>query len=133
MNPLYPAAVTCLALLLYAGTTGNCVRMRARHKIAPPATSGHIEFEKAYRVQLNTLEHMAIFLPALWLYAAFVSAPWAAAIGIFWVLARIHYAVGYMQDPAKRLPGFVVAIAAMVWLLVGGIIGIAEDVVVEMS
>ena len=103
MNPLYPAAVTCLALLLYAGTMGNCGRKRGQYKIAPPATTGHIEFEKAYRVQMNTLEGMAFFLPAMWLSAAYVSEIWAAAIGLVWVAGRTHYAFAYQREPAKRV------------------------------
>ena len=35
-------------------------------------------FERAYRVQMNTLEQMVFFLPALWLYALLVSDAGAA-------------------------------------------------------
>lgn len=123
---LYPAAVSCLALLLYTATIANCGRMRARHAIAPPATAGHVEFEKSFRVQMNTLEQLALFLPAMWLYAIHISEPWGAGIGVLWVLARIHYALGYQRDPKGRLPGVAVSFAINAWLLVGAICGIAR-------
>src|SRR3954465_15530933 len=37
-------------------------------------------FERVFRVQMNTLEWMPIFLPSLWLFAIYVSDPIAAAI-----------------------------------------------------
>ena len=63
MEPLYPAAVTILALLVYLLATMNCGRNRAKHKIEAPAVTGNETYERAYRVQMNTLEHMACFLP----------------------------------------------------------------------
>ena len=127
MNPLYPAAVTCLTLLLYAATVINCGRNRARHQIAAPAITGHMEFEKAYRVQMNTLEGMALFLPSMWLFAAYMSEPWAAVIGLVWVLARSHYAYAYQRNPAKRMPGVIVGFAAAISLFIGGAVGVAMD------
>ena len=34
--------------------------------------SGHPDFERAFRIQMNTLEWMPIFLPALWLFAIYI-------------------------------------------------------------
>jgi hypothetical protein len=34
--------------------------LRGRHNIRAPAASGHPLFERAYRVQLNTLEQLAV-------------------------------------------------------------------------
>ena len=61
MNPIvYPGMVTALAVLLYTLFTMNAGRNRGKHNILAPATSGHEAYERAYRVQMNTLEHMAI-------------------------------------------------------------------------
>lgn len=133
MNALYPAAATCLALLLYTATMANCGRMRARHKITAPATTGHIEFEKAFRVQMNTLEAMVLFLPAMWLYAAYVSELWAAAIGVVWITGRAYYAFSYQRDPVKRGPGMTICFAAAMWLLFGGIVGIVARVIADQG
>lgn len=124
MDPLYPAVVTALTLLLYALVTMNAGRMRGRHAIMAPAITGHAEYECAYRVQLNTLEHMAVFLPAMWLFAWSVSAVWAAGIGGAWILGRIIYAMLYMKSPEKRYPGLMIAFVAQVILLLGALIGL---------
>ena len=126
MDPLYPAAITALTLLLYLAVTGNAGRNRAKHKIEAPATIGHPDYERAFRVQMNTLEHMAFFLPSLWLYAWLVSADWAAIIGLVWIVGRIVYALAYIRQPAKRGPGMMAAFAAQLVLFIGALFGIGK-------
>ncbi|WP_139102793.1 MAPEG family protein, partial [Acinetobacter baumannii] len=65
------ALVTLLAVLFYLFTSINVSRARARPGIKVPATSGDPDFERAFRVQMNTLEWMPIFLPSLWLFAIY--------------------------------------------------------------
>lgn len=124
MDPLYPAAVTALTLLLYLFVTVNVGRNRAKHDILAPAVTGHPDFERAYRVQMNTLEQMVFFLPAMWLYGWSLSADWAAAVGLAWIVGRVIYALAYLRDPASRGPGILIAFAAQIWLLVGAFYGI---------
>ncbi|MBT5050036.1 MAG: MAPEG family protein [Rhodospirillaceae bacterium] len=124
MNPLYPAAVTLLALLFYMVVTMNSGRNRTKHNIAPPSVTGHEDYERAYRVQMNTLEHMVFFLPSMWLFAWSVSANWAAGIGLLWIAGRIIYASAYYRDPAKRPPGMLITFAAQVILFIGALIGV---------
>ena len=124
MPPLLASLVGCLALGLYLALSFLAGRARERHDVAAPATTGHPEFEKRFRVQQNTLEQIVIFLPALWLFAAFVNAKLGAAIGLVWVAARSYYAWSYYRDPTKREPGFVVAVVASTILLIGATIGI---------
>jgi glutathione S-transferase len=96
-----------------------------------PATSGNPDFERVFRVQMNTLEWMPVFLPSLWLFAIYISDPIAAALGVVWIAGRVLYMVGYAQAAAKRGPGFLVqglaaialwlgALGAIVWRLVHG-------------
>ena len=73
MNQLYTAAVTLLALLLYVIVSLNVGEARRKYGVRAPATTGNEHFERAYRVQMNTLEQMAFFLPSLWLCAIFLS------------------------------------------------------------
>ena len=124
MDPLYPAAVTLLTLLFYVLVTMNCGRNRAKHHVAAPAVTGNEGYERAYRVQMNTLEHMVFFLPSMWLYAWTVSASWAAGIGLIWIVGRILYAFAYYNEPAKRPPGMLVTFAAQIVLFIGALIGI---------
>lgn len=130
MDPLYPAAVTLLTLLFYALVTMNCGRNRAKHHVAAPAVTGNEEYERAYRVQMNTLEHMVFFLPSMWLYAWTVSANWAAGIGLVWIVGRMLYAFAYYNDPAKRSPGMLVTFAAQIVLFIGALIGIGGMLIV---
>lgn len=129
MDPLYPAIVTVLALLLYQLTMMNAGRLRGRHSIMAPATTGNTEYECAYRVQMNTLEHMVLFLPAMWLFAWSISEVWASALGGCWILGRIIYAILYMRTPEKRYPGLMIAFISQSTLFLGALIGIGMLVV----
>lgn len=123
---LFSAVVTVLAIILYLATSLNVGRMRTKHSVRAPATSGHPEFDRAFRVQMNTLEQMAAFLPLLWLATIyFRPLPWVpAGLGLIWIVGRLLYWRGYMQDPKRRGPGFGVCALAQLLLLVLAIIGI---------
>jgi glutathione S-transferase len=123
---LLTAVVTILAIILYTITGFRVAQMRGKHSIAAPSVVGHPEFERAYRVQMNTLESFAVFLPALWLATIyFTMIGWLApALGLLWIVGRILYMQGYMADPAKRGPGFGISVLAQLALLVLAVIGI---------
>ena len=127
----FTALVTCLALLFYFFTSIQVSKARTAFGIKVPAISGHPDFERVFRVQMNTLEWMPIFLPSLWLFAIYISDPIAAAIGVVWIAGRVLYLTGYSQAAAKRGRGFAVqalaaialwagALGAVVWRLVQG-------------
>src|SRR5579863_5571668 len=104
---LWTATVTLLIGLFYFYASFRVGNLRGKHAIKAPATSGHPEFDRAYRVQLNTLEQMAIILPFLWVAALYpIGWAWLAPlVGVIWLVARIIYMQGYMADPDKRIPG----------------------------
>jgi glutathione S-transferase len=114
----FTAIVTCLAVLVYFFTGIRVSRARAAFGIKAPAITGNPDFERAFRVQMNTLEWMPIFLPSLWLFAIYISDGIAAAIGLVWIVGRILYMTGYAQAANKRGPGFgIQALAAgVLWL-----------------
>jgi glutathione S-transferase len=124
MIPAFPALVVALALLLYVGVFVSVGRARLRYGIEAPAVTGAPEFERLFRIQQNTLEQLVWFVPALWLFALYVSSFWAGLIGLVWVAARGYYAVSYFRDPTTRGRGFVAAFACAGLLLIGAIIGI---------
>jgi glutathione S-transferase len=124
MIPAFPALVSALALLLYVGVFVATGLARRRYDIKAPAVTGPPEFERAYRVQQNTLEQLVWFIPALWLFALYVSPSWGGIIGLVWIAARAYYARSYYRDPETRGPGFVVGFASAAVLLVGALIGI---------
>ena len=125
------ALVTCLAILFYFFTGIQVSRARAAFGIKAPAMSGNPDFERVFRVQMNTLEWMPIFLPSLWLFAFYISDPVAAVLGLVWIAGRVLYLTGYSQAANKRGPGFGVqataaiilwlgALGAIIWRLVHG-------------
>ena len=67
--PHLTALVTLLAILLYFYTGILVSQARRKSGIKAPATTGNADFERVFRVQMNMLEWMPIFLPAMWLSA----------------------------------------------------------------
>ncbi len=104
-----PALVTLLNVLLQFATLVLVGRARGKYEIKAPAVSGHPLFERAYRVQMNTLEGTLMFLPVLWLAAYYGFPLWAGVLGLAWVLGRVSYMVGYMRDPSRRAFGFMLS------------------------
>jgi uncharacterized membrane protein YecN with MAPEG domain len=119
----YATLIVMLALLEYVWFTARVGAQRAKHGIKAPATSGHEEFERAFRVQQNTLEELVIFIPATFTYAWFASELWVLIPGAIFLVGRLMYSSAYMRDPAKRGPGFGASLLANVWLIIGTLIG----------
>ena len=115
------ALVTCLAILFYFFTSIQVSKARVAFDIKVPATSGNLDFERVFRVQMNTLEWMPIFLPSLWLFAIYISDGLAAAIGLVWIAGRILYMTGYSQAAKKRGPGFGIQAGAAILLWLGAL------------
>lgn len=124
-----PALITLLTVILMFATAMNVGRCRGKYKIAAPATTGDPKFECAFRVQMNTLEYSAMFLPAFWLFVLYVSSMWACILGAAWLIGRIWYAVGYMEEAKKRGPGYGISFFALIILVIGALIGIVMKMV----
>lgn len=114
-------AVLGLALLQYLLFGGAVGWARGKFGVHAPATSGHETFERYYRVHMNTLELLVVFVPALPLFAHYVSARWAVALGLVFVVGRFVYFAGYVKDPKKRGLGFALSYLPTVVLLLGGL------------
>jgi glutathione S-transferase len=120
------ALVTLLVVLLMFLTGANVARARVRYRIKAPAVVGHEMFERAFRVQMNTLENAVLMLPVLWLHAGFIGDRWAAALGAVWLLGRVWYAIAYQRDPARRSGGFSLALLAFAALGLGALWGVGR-------
>jgi glutathione S-transferase len=103
-----PALITLATVALLFGCAAYVGRMRVKHNVMPPSTTGPEPFEIALRIQMNTLENTVLMLPALWLAALFFSPLWAALAGALWLFGRLWYAIGYAAAPKKRGGGFLV-------------------------
>ena len=117
----YTAFVTCLAIAFYFYTSILVSQARRRFGVKLPAISGNPDFERVFRVQMNTLEWMPIFLPSLWLFAIYISDAFAAALGAVWIIGRVLYVIGYSKATEKRGPGFAVQFLAAAALWVGAL------------
>jgi glutathione S-transferase len=117
----FTALITCLAILFYFFTGVQVGRARAAYDVKAPAISGHPDFERVFRVQMNTLEWMPIFLPSLWLFAIYIGDAGAAALGLIWIIGRALYMTGYIRAAGKRGPGFGIQAAACIVLWLGAL------------
>ncbi|MCE3005098.1 MAG: MAPEG family protein [Xanthomonadaceae bacterium] len=116
MTAAWPALVTLLTVALLMTTMFMVGSARRRFGIHAPATTGHPDFERVFRAQMNTQEATLMFLPCLWLAALHWNAYWAGYIGLAWVAGRFWYAFGYARAAAKRSAGFGIAFLANVVL-----------------
>jgi glutathione S-transferase len=96
-------------------------KARVKYDIKAPATSGHEMFDRAYRVQMNTLESAMLLLPSMWLYASLIGDLGAGVSGAIWAVGRVWYALAYQQDPAKRGPGFGISFLAIAGMWAGSL------------
>ena len=115
--------VTLAALILFIVSAGRVGMARAKYKVAAPAVTGHETFERHFRVQMNTLEQLVVFLPALWLFAVYWNDVLAAAVGLAWIVVRVAYMAAYVQDPNKRSLYFTLSLAVTTFLIFGAASG----------
>ena len=120
----FTALVTCLTILLYSFMSGQVSKARVAFGIKAPATSGNPDFERVFRVQMNTLELMPMFLPSLWLFAIYISDPIAAILGLVWIGGRFLYMTGYAEAATKRSRGFGIQAGAATILWLGALVAI---------
>jgi glutathione S-transferase len=118
------ALVTILALLLLFAITINVGRVRVKSGVKAPSMVGDPAFERAVRVQQNTLEQIVIFLPAMWIFGTVISPIYATILGAVWIAGRILYAWGYYQAAEKRSPGFAISSLATIVLMLGSLGGV---------
>lgn len=123
------AAVILLALIEYLVLGALVGRARARYAVPAPAVSGNAMFERYFRVHQNTLEQLIVFVPAEWLFGAYLSALWAAILGAIFLIARIIYAVGYLSAPERRGPGAGLSFLTEFALVLGALYGVVRSIV----
>lgn len=119
----YVQIIAVLAVLQYLLFTAMVGRARTKYEIKAPATAGHEQFERALRVQENTLEQLVAFLPVLWIASMHWPDLWVAAIGLIWIIGRFIYRRLYLTDPAKRAPGFALTMVPTIVLLLMALVG----------
>jgi uncharacterized membrane protein YecN with MAPEG domain len=117
-----------LEFLLFGYAVG---RARSRYGVPAPAMSGHEVFDRYFRAQMNTLEQLVVFLPSLWLFAHYINAWAAVALGLLFIVGRALYFRGYVQAPESRHAGFVLSAIPNVTLLIGALIGVSRAILLS--
>ena len=125
----YPGIVSGLALLTYYFTLYKSGMARGKFDVPAPSHDGPEEYVRYVRAHQNTLEHLVLFLPGLWLFALAVDPLWAAGIGLFWPSGRLLYALGYYQASEKRTLGLLISMPPIYIFVLGSIIGFAMPLV----
>jgi hypothetical protein len=91
--------------------------------VTAPAVVGHEMFERAYRVQMNTLELLVAFLPGLFLAGKYWSQVLVAGVGAVYLLGRFIYWRAYMGAPKSRALGYGLSAMPTLALLVAALAG----------
>ena len=123
----FVALVTLLLVLQYLAFMMMCGKARARSGIVAPAVTGDETFERAYRVQMNTVEQLVIALPAMWVSGVYFMPMVAAALGLVFFVGRMMYRVSYMKDPLSRGPGMIIGFLANIALIATGLWGVISQ------
>ena len=123
------AIVILLAILEYQFFSFKVGMARGKYDIKAPAISGHEVFDRYYRVHMNTLEQLIVFIPAILIFAYFGNPTYAAGLGSFYLVGRIIYFVSYVSDPAKRGLGFIIGWVPTVLLILAGLISAVMQVI----
>ena len=115
--------VLALALMEFFWFSWAVGRARVRYNVPAPATTGNATFECYFRVQMNTLEQLVIFVPSLVMFAHYWGPLVAAALGALFIIGRALYFYGYTRAPERRHMGFLVSSVPNLALLIGAVLG----------
>jgi hypothetical protein len=114
MNLVDAAAMLAVLQYIFFGTL--VAKARGTYGIKAPAVSGNEQFERMYRVHMNTLELLVVFFPSA--YAAAHYWPrWIVAITMcVYIVGRFVYWRSYVANPSSRTLGFTLSILPVMTL-----------------
>jgi glutathione S-transferase len=119
----YVHIVILLALLEFFYFSLEVGRARKRYDIPAPATTGNEIFERYFRVHMNTLELLVMFIPSVVLFGQYLNPYLAAGLGVVYLVGRLVYLFAYVKEPKKREVGFALSVVPILILAVGAIFG----------
>jgi uncharacterized membrane protein YecN with MAPEG domain len=121
---IYAVLIILLALVQYLYFSMRVGGARGKYGVEAPSTAGNEQFERLFRVQMNTLEQLIVFIPAMLAFAAYALPGWAWVPGLLFLVGRQLYAWEYEKDPASRGPGMGLTFLANAVLVAGALIGV---------
>lgn len=107
-------------------------RARGTYKVAAPATTGNEMFERYFRVQMNTLELLIIFVPSILIFGQYFGAYVAVALGVIYLVGRLIYFTSYVKDPKSRSMGYGLSALPVMILLAGSLFGAIRAAVMTL-
>ncbi len=107
-------------------------KARETYKVAAPATTGNEVFERYFRVQMNTLELLVMFVPAILLFGQFFGGYIAAGLGVVYLIGRFVYFRSYVKDPKSRGMGYGLSAMPVMIMIAGTIIGAIRALVLML-
>ena len=119
--------VALLALLQFFVFGLLVGRARSKYDVKAPAIVGHEMFERAYRVQMNTLELLILLLPGLYLGATYWSPVYSAIAGAVYIVGRVIYWRSYMAEPKSRSLGFALSMGPILILLLASLFAVFKS------
>ena len=119
----YVHIVILLALLEFFYFSLEVGKARGRYNIPAPATTGNEMFERYFRVHMNTLELLIMFIPSVVLFGQYLNPYLAAGLGVVYLIGRLVYLFAYVKEPKKREVGFALSVVPILILTVGAIFG----------
>ena len=121
MNYVHIVALLAIVQFIFFGVLVG--QARGKYGIKAPAMTGNELFERVVRVQMNTLEQLVCFVPALLIAAVYWPQAYVAALGVVYLVGRTLYRQAYVADPAKRALGFTLTALPTLLLVLAGLIG----------
>jgi glutathione S-transferase len=115
--------MVALALLQFFAFATAVGRAREKYNVPAPATTGNEVFERYFRVQMNTLELLVMFVPGIWMFGFYVSARVAAGLGAIYLVGRCIYYFAYVKDPSRRSLGYGLSAGPVAALVIGALVG----------
>lgn len=115
------SVIAVIQFFFFGAMTGRARRLSG---LKAPAMAGHEGFERMYRVQMNSLEMLVAFLPALLLAGRHWPTWLVAGLGLVYVVGRFVYWRAYVSDPETRGTGFMLSMLPTMALLGLALVGI---------
>ena len=117
---LYPFAISLLAVLwLFVNNT--LLSQTISSNLSSNVT---LTILNSLRHQNAALINFAMFIPALWIYASFLSAKGAGDSGLIWIFASAWDSSAHNQYPNHRRWGYLISLLVVAGLWLGGAYGL---------
>ncbi|MBC7427189.1 MAG: MAPEG family protein [Bacteriovorax sp.] len=111
--------LSILQLIVFMVLVG---RARKKFGVKPPAISGEENFERYYRVQMNTIEMLVMFIPSILLASTYWSPYLMAVLGFSYLIGRVFYFQAYVNSKERTIP-FIMGVVPISLFIVLGIAG----------